>query len=259
VCYPGKPGSTKAAKGVMEGFAAHLETEAKLEKGALSAIYMNEEKPALEHLQESKPSYGILSLAIYLKWKAAGTKITPIAISEKGESHELTERFHALVPATSTRKGLADLKGSVVTSCFLDDPRFATKIVFAGALDASSDVAIVATRMFLPALRLCADEKPLPDGRKLAAVIVDDAQLKGLEGLPFKNKLKVLWSSKPLPTPPFVAFGDAQGTDLSKKLTTILSGMSSQAAGKAVLETLQETSGFRPVPEGAYAGVESAY
>src|SRR5262249_32931818 len=127
-----------------------------------------------------------------------------VVISEK--HGVLTEKLHALVPQGSPAKTLQDLKGSVVASSYLEDARFATRVVFAGALDASADVALVTTRSPVEAMKRCAQEKPLADGRKLGAIVVDDAQLEGMREFPEMKQLRVLWSSRPLPTPPFVAF-----------------------------------------------------
>jgi hypothetical protein len=256
-CYPGKPGNQKAAQNVMNTFASYVESKAGFGSGSVKATYFNDEAPAAEFVKERKPSFGILSVGVYLKWRKAGEKLAVIAQSERWS--KMTEQYHLYVPV-SARKGVTDLKGGVLVSDHLQDPVFANNIVFGGALDVTKDVAVVTTRDMLRAIKSCAQKKPLADGRAIDGLVLDDDQILGLAKLPElkSGMLEKIWSSRPLPTPPVVSFtGNADKED-AKKLADVLLGMTKDPEGKAILETLQAT-GFNPVAPEAYAQVEKDY
>lgn len=256
VCYPGKPGTAKAAANVMATFTEHLATKAGFEPGSLQATYFNEEAPALEFVKEKRPAFGILSVALYLKWRAAGERLSILAQSERGGRS--TDCYHVYVAPGSARHVLADLKGGVLVSTHLQDARFATKVVFAGALDASTDVAVVSTKDMVGALKTCARKKPMSDGRALDGFVFDDAETEGWAKKPEFMVLQKLWSSRPLPTPPVVSFTDNATKEDASKLVVALLGMAKDAEGQKILAELQAT-GFNPITPEAYAQVEKAY
>ncbi len=256
VCYPGKPGNPKAAVNVMKTLTDYLEDKAGFERDSLHATYFNEEKPAVDFIKEKRPAFGILSVGIYLKWRKEGQKFNVIAQSERRE--QMTEKYHVLVPESSARKSLADLKGATIVSDHLQDGEFATKIVFAGALDASKDVAVVSTRDPLRAMKMCARKKPMSDGRGIDALVLDDDQVQGMKDLPEFKALREVFASRPLPTPPVVAFAENAAAGDSDKLKAAFLGMAKDPQGKAILESLLAT-GFNPVAPEAYATVEKEY
>jgi ABC-type phosphate/phosphonate transport system substrate-binding protein len=257
VIYPGGPGDQTSAKSTMDSFAEYLAHECGFGDGSLAAIYFNDEKAATKHGEEKKPSFGILTLEVYLRWRGAGKKMTLVAQSER--RGQLTEQYHLLVPEGSSVAGLQDLKGKTVASSYLEDRRFASKVVFENALDASSDVAIVTTRSTpRSTLRAVATAKKLADGRVLDGMVVDDFQFEGMKDLPEMKKLKRVWSSRPMPTPAVVAFDDAATGAEIKKLEATLTAMSLSVAGKNILERIQAT-GFKPASADSYAPFEKAY
>lgn len=256
VCYPGKPGNTKAAEGPLLALTNYLAAKAGFEAGSLHATYFNDETPALDFVKEKKPSCGILSLALYLKWRAAGTKLSIVAQSERGGRSQ--DHYHVYVAPGSSRRALVDLKGGVLASTHLQDERFATKIVFASALDASKDVAVVSTKSLIAAFKVCASKAPMGDGRVLDGFVLDDDEAEGFAAKPEFTKLEKVWTSRPLPTPPVVAFSDNADAADTKKIAAAFLGMAKDAEGQKILETLQAT-GFNPVDAEAYGQVEKAY
>jgi ABC-type phosphate/phosphonate transport system substrate-binding protein len=253
--YPGKPGTQTQAKSVLEEFTVYVEGKAGWGKGALHATYYNEEAGALAAMTaDNPPVWGILSLAIYLKWKKAGKPIELVAQSELDKKP--TMQFHLLVPKDSKIQNLAALDGANVASSYLDDRQFASKIVFGGKVDASH-VAIIDTKSISTALTASARFKPLKDGRRVDALVVDDEQLRGLEGKDDFKKMHVVWSSEQLPTPVVVRFGAPNPTQQAK-LLSVLTDMPGNAQGRKILEEMT-TTGFREPNKGAYQALERAY
>lgn len=256
--YPGKPGTRSQAKGVLESFTTYVESRAGWPKGTLHADYFNDEAQAEKALEgDNKPAYAILSLPIYLKWKKQGVAMKLLAQSELDKKP--TMQFHLLVPNDSKIHALADAKGANIASSYLEDRAFATKILFAGELDATKDVAIIDTKsMTSVALPACANVKSLKDGRRIDALLVDDDQLAGMQGKKAEMaKMRVAWSSANLPTPPVVTFAGANAGN-AQALLDVLIGMSGNAPGREILNDLT-TTGFRAPNLGAYAAVEKAY
>ncbi|MEZ0229647.1 MAG: PhnD/SsuA/transferrin family substrate-binding protein [Planctomycetota bacterium] len=254
--YPGKPGTQTQAKSVLEAFTDYVEAKAGWGKGALHATYYNEEAGALQALgADNPPAWGILSLAIYLKWKKAGKPIELVAQSELDKKP--TMQFHLLVPKESKIQNLGGLDGANVASSFLDDRQFATNIVFGGKVNAQKSIAIIDTKSISTALTASARFKALKDGRRVDALVVDDEQLRGLEGKDDFKKMRLVWSSDPLPTPVVVRFGTPNVTQQSK-LLGVLTDMPGNAQGRKILEEMT-TTGFREPNKGAYLALEKAY
>jgi ABC-type phosphate/phosphonate transport system substrate-binding protein len=255
--YPGKPGTQAQAKNVLDSFTDYLETHTGWPKGNLHATYFNDEAPAAQALAaEHPPSWGILSLGVYLKWKKAGKAITLVAQSELEKKP--TMQFHLLVPKDSKITDFKSISGANVASCYLEDREFATNIVFGGKLDTAKEIAVIDTKTMSSAFTACARFKPMKDGQRVDALLVDDEQLRGMEGKKEDfDKMRVVWSSDLFPTPPVVRFG-AKDAAQQEKLLTVLKGMPGNAPGRKLLVDLT-TTGFREPNASAYAALEKAY
>lgn len=253
VCYPNAPGSARRAEPIMQTFGSYIGE--RLERRVRPA-YFNELKQAQDWLAQGKPRHGILSLSLYLRWrKEHGLRVVAHAEREgKG-----TGRYHLLVPASSKLKSLQDLpEGACVWSAHLDDPRFASRVVFGGKLGVKDvwregkalpglpegRVRVVSSTRALSALRRMQQGKPYK-GNPVDAVLVDDTSWQGLQELKrFKGVFRVLYASPPLPTAPVVSFGDVPEAE-SKRLGEVLGGMKDDDEGRKILKTLRAT-GFCP-------------
>jgi ABC-type phosphate/phosphonate transport system substrate-binding protein len=256
--YPGKPPATQEAAGkVLKPFTDYVEQKAGWGAGALHATYYYEEPAANQAASSAK--WGIVSLSVYLKWKKAGTQMTIVAQSELDKKP--TMQFHLLVPADSKITSLATIKGAHVASSYLEDRDFAKKIVFDGEVDCTdptSGIAVIDTKMMGTALSYCSKFRLTKDGTRIDALLVDDEQLGGLEGKKADfAKMKVIWHSKALPTPPVVRFGAANQAQ-DQKMLTVLKEMPNNGAGRKILEDMT-TTGFREPNMAAYAAAEKAY
>ncbi len=254
--YPGKPGSHEAAKPTLQRFSEYLEQRAGWQKGSLHLDYFNDEAEAMKVVNgDNKPAYAIVSLALYLKWKKEGIAITVLAQSELDKKP--TMQFHLLVPAGSRIEKFEDLKGGTVASCYLEDRKFASRVIFDGKLDMEHEVAVVDTKSISLALGACANFKQLKNGKRIDAVLLDDDQMEGFKEAKDFKKLHVAWSSKELPTPPVVTFSNTNAGK-AQALLQILTSMSGSDQGREILKDLTST-GFRSPNMGAYAEVEKAY
>ena len=258
VCYPNAPGSTDAARPVMERLGAHLTWRAGFD---VQPVYTNDADEARRWIETQRPRFAILSLALYLRWREAlGLQV--VAQSER--SHAATERYHLVVGNGSPLRSLADLKGGVagrkpvVWSSHLDDPRFVSGVVLAGALrvtaDDAGDARGVVTAQPLRALRRMKAGEPF-EGQPVDAVLLEDAAWVELQKIAsFRDELRALHTSPPLPTPPVVAIGEVDPADV-ERLRAALLAMHEDAAGRELLGTLQVTGFTAPAPDAMSAAV----
>jgi ABC-type phosphate/phosphonate transport system substrate-binding protein len=257
ICYPNAPGSGRSAEPIMARFGQFLSD--RLGRG-VTTHYFNALEPGAAWLQDHSPSAGILSLSLYLRWHGEKGLIA-MAHAERGGSSE--ERYRLLVKKDSSYQSLADLKKldrpARVWSAHLDDPRFATNVVFAGQLKVEGvlrnkvltpafkggRVRVVSTTRALSVLRRLLRGQDYK-GQPIDAVLVSETVWEGLQQLKrYKGVFRVLYTSKTFPTPPVVRFkgGDAKRAEALGK---VLTSMKSDSEGAAIMKSLQVTAFTAP-------------
>ncbi len=137
-------------------------------------------------------------------------------------------------------------------SSHLDDPRFVSAVVFEGALrvaqDDAGDVRGVVTAQPLRALRRMKAGEDF-EGQPVDAVLLEDAAWNELQKIAsFRDSLRAVHVSPPLPTPPVVAIGPVDPADV-ERLRQALVTMHEDAKGRELLGTLQVTGFTAPTPE----------
>jgi len=261
ICYPNAPGSPEAASSLMEQLGAYLSERS---GQAVAPVYFNEVAPARAWLEEAEPRFGILSLALYLRWRE---ELGLVVLARSERSGRTSERFHVLVPAGSPHQALEDLgrerlgRPGAIWSTHLDDARFASRVVFGGRLEASADgeadVRTVSTHQPLRVLRRLKRGDDF-QGQPVDAVVVDDTFWERLQDLrTFSGDLRVLERTAALPTPPVVAFAGA-GAAARADMAAAFTGMDADPAGRELMEAMQVT-GFRAPAEEALDAVIEAY
>ncbi|MBL4845543.1 MAG: hypothetical protein JKY65_08460 [Planctomycetes bacterium] len=256
ICYPNAPGSARSAGPIMSRFGQFLSDQT---GRSLRARYFNALAPGEAWLKDHNPSEGIVSLAVFLRWQRQ-PGLEAIAHAERGGSSE--ERYRLLVRRDAAFKTLTDLKTlkrpARIWSAHLDDPRFATNVVFGGKLRvkdvrhakrvvpafAGGRIRIVSTTRALSVLRRLQRGQDYK-GEPVDAVLVDATVWRGLQQLKrYKGVFRVLYTSPVLPTPPVVRFrsGDVKG---SQALAKVLFGMKSLTEGAAIMKSIQ-VSAFTP-------------
>ena len=259
VCYPNAPGDTASARPVMERLGEYLSART----GArVAPVYFNDLAGAEAFVREERPAFGIVSLAVFLRWREAHGLNAVAATERRGAT---TERFYVVGPADGPESVAALLtRGGPahVWSSLLDDARFAGRVVFGPDVPLAAEpragaVTLLSTRQPLRALRRLKQGRPL-DGKPVDAVVVDGPTWEGLQQLKsFAGVLRVLATTDVLPTPPVVAF-DGVDAERRARLTEVLTGMGRDPQGRALLETLQLT-GFGPVDGPALDAAAARY
>lgn len=261
ICSPNSPGTPENARPVMERFGAHL---TKHLGSPCQPVYFNRAKDAREWLDKEAPRFAILSLDLYLRWREElGLEL--VAQSERAGA--TSERLHVVVRGSSPVKALGDLlppalgRAPVIWSSHLEDPRFASRVAFQGALKVEGDggeARVLTTHQALKALRRLKDGQPCED-QPVDAVVLDDAAWRALQDVPAfgGGALREVHTTPPLPTPPVVAFPRATPEERAG-LLRVLQAMNQDEDGKELLATLQVT-GFKPADSAAYQAAVERY
>jgi hypothetical protein len=241
VLQPGQPGSPNEAQSVMDAFGAYLKK--RLNTGAIEGRYENELQEALDHVRDSRPRWGIVSLPFYVRY-AEALRMVPLASTRpKGGDKDV---WRLMV----SRGAVADwksLQGSVLgTMLFVPDS--AACLMFRLASN-QLPMHLEGTSQPLMALRKLTKEKAA--GAKVSGVVLDRPQFEALKSLPMMDQLQEIHQSPKLPTSPVVAFGPAD--QVVERLVRVLMDMRKDKEGLAVLEALQ-TDGFGP-PDNALEGL----
>lgn len=259
VCYPNAPGSTEQARPIMERLGAHLSWRTGFE---LQPEYTNDPAQAQRWIEERRPRFAIVSLPLFLRWRAQ-LGLTPVAQAER--QHATAERYHLVVAQGAPWRTLEDLTAAarrpVIWSSHLDDPRFVSRVVFAGGLQVAAgdegQARGVVTDQPLRALRRMKAGEAF-EGVPVDAVLLEDATWAELQKLQaFREGLRDLFSSAPLPTPVVVALGAVDADDAAR-LRDALVHMHEEPEGRELLTTLQVT-GFQPPSTDALAAAVAAY
>ncbi|MCF8129263.1 MAG: phosphate/phosphite/phosphonate ABC transporter substrate-binding protein [Deltaproteobacteria bacterium] len=229
VIQPGQPGTETEARPVMDALARYIQQ--KMGSGeSLKGVYFNRMEPALAFLNASPPTWGITQLGVYVQ-HGKGFQMTPVAATRPGG-------FEKDVWYLMTRKDgppkWQSLKGEIQGN-MLFEKRAAACLLFELPVDR------------LP-FTLKGTFRPLRSSRsaakgKITGVVLDRIQYETVKTMSVGQKIKVVQTSRDLPTSPVVWFGPV--TETAKKLAGVLQGMK-EDVNAAKLLTLLQTTGFGP-------------
>ena len=224
VCHVGGPGTTKQAQPSLDKFLRHLESVAALQAGALRGEYHTRADACVEYVDREDPALGVFDLATWLgrndKWG-----LRPIA--HFGEPK--AERYHLLV-----RKGsyhdLESLRGARLTSLYVDDNDFTSRIVFGNRINVSEHFDAQLERRALAAIRA------VKRGTKDAA-LVDQFTYTHLAEVDPEGGLEALFSSEGLPG---LTLGqlDGRATPMGQKVAGALARICA-GDGEALCKAMQ--------------------
>jgi len=229
VIQPGQPGTEAEARPVMDALAQYLQQ--KMGSGeTIRGFYFNQLEPALTFLNASPPSWGITQLGVYVQ-HGKRFQMTPVAATRPGGFTKDTWR---LMTRKDGESKWQSLKGEIQGN-MLFEKRAAACLLFELTLD-RLPFTLEGTFRPLNSLRSAAKGK-------IAGVVLDRVQYETAKTMSVGEKIKVVQTSRDLPTSPVVWFGPVNGA--AKKLAGVLQGMK-EDAGAAKLLTLLQTEGFGP-------------
>ncbi len=242
ICQPGGPDLGDEQQHVIDKMYRYIERKTALETGRIQGYYTNDREKCLEELAK-KPAIVIPSLPIYLEYKEK-IGLTPVA--QLRLNGKVEDPFYILVKADSPMSSARDLAGKTVIGTHLGSPSFLLDIILEGKLT-SKEVTVKSERFGLRAIR------DVTKG-KADAVLLDGTQYRALAGTQFEKQLKLLVTSKALPTPPVTVTKSAPPGFVTK-LGAALVGMTEDREGQEVVRIFR-VEGFELAEPKTWASLE---
>jgi hypothetical protein len=241
ICYPGGPVRAADAKPAMDSMLAVIEEIGQWDKGSITCDFTSKVDECRKLMTGKDPHFAILSVGLYLEHMQ---KHNLVPVAQPNVEGKTTDTYRIMV-RKGTFGSLADLKGKTLGGTHLGEPRFLKKIVFKSKVDPAKHFKLKPSRRALRALR------NLSKGRKLDAVILNEQQFKSLGSLPFAGKLKVVFTSEPIPLVGLLANTKKTTKHERGRITQALSSMCTHDKGKELCQMFGIES-FGPANAKAY-------
>lgn len=157
--------------------------------------YQTTRTAAEKFITDSKPNYGILSLAAFLGLK---DKHKLDVIGQVTSSRAGGQQYHLI---SKNAADAAACKGKSLATDHADDTKFINNVVFAQKMKLSEFTLVTTTRPIQTIKKVVADEAE--------CALIDDAQFAELASLEGASGIKSVWKSDKLPAMAIVAFPSA--------------------------------------------------
>jgi hypothetical protein len=186
VCHVGGPGSTRQAQPSLDRFLRHLESVAGLTANSLRGEYHTRADRCAEYVDREDPALAVFDLATWLG-RSDDWGLAPIGHFGAPKA----ERYHLVVRQGSFHD-LESLRGATLTSVYVGDNDFTSRIVFGNRVDVSEHFDAQRVKQPLRSVR------QVKRGQRDAA-LVDHFTREHLSEIDPEGELKVLFSSEGLP------------------------------------------------------------
>lgn len=239
-------GDSAAAQPFIDKFLRYLEDKLGWPTGESQGRFHPTRKEALAFIDTEKPGFGLLEPAVYFELR----KPKRLEAVAQIESKELvTGRLH-LVVKDAALKSPSDLGGKSLCSTLADQPRYLSRIVFEGKLDAASHFSLQPVRQAIKGVRNVLKGE-------CSATLLDDDMLVAAAKLEGGAELRAISVSPPLPPAVLVAFGKTTAVE-KKKLVTQLTSMCADPVGQAICQEMR-IARFVPVDQKLFADAAKSY
>ncbi|MBK8254144.1 MAG: hypothetical protein IPK82_15940 [Polyangiaceae bacterium] len=161
--------------------------------------YQTTRTGAEKFITDSKPNYGILSLAAFLGLK---DKHKLDVIGSVSSSRAGGQQYHLV---SKNAADAAGCKGKALASDHADDQKFIDNVVFAGKMKLADFTLTATTRPIQTIKKVVADEAE--------CALIDDAQFAELANVEGASAIKSVWKSDKLPPMVIVAFPTASADE----------------------------------------------
>jgi hypothetical protein len=194
---------------------------------AAVAAYHQDRGAAQSYIEQSKPSFGFLSLGAYLglRTKHGLLPVGKASISGGGEQYYVISK---------SAQSLVDCKGKTLATNHGTDARFIDSVVFGDAAKLS-DFEVVSTSRPVQTLKKVTRDEAV-------CALVDDAQMSELRGMDGAEHVKPVWFSAKLPPVVVVAFPGVESASFAANLDKVCRGEGKIACDKAGVRSLERAS-----------------
>lgn len=240
-------GDPDAAQPYLAKFMAYLETEAGWPKGSAKAAFLTSRKEATAFIDSTNPGLGFIEPALYLELR----KSHGLELLAQIDSRDLNYDRLNVVVKDPALKSIGDLKGKRLATLLDDSTRFLSKVVLDGQADAD--------KFF----QLKHVGQPMKGARALLrgdvdATLLDTQQLEAAKKLDGGDALRAVFSSRPLPPLPVVAFSKAVRPEERKRVTKVLLEMCASPKGADICKEMLITK-IVPVNAALFQDAQKRY
>jgi ABC-type phosphate/phosphonate transport system substrate-binding protein len=240
-------GNSVLAQPYVDSFLRYIESAVGWAPTAMAGSFHVSKKNAIAYVAKAQPGIGIMEPALYFEYRQAWQ----LQIILQAESRDLVaDRLHVVVKDPGF-KGLANLKGKRLWTTLADSPRYLSKVVLAGQVDAAAyfDLGFVHNAL--------TGARGVLRGDCDAALLDEDqfAEAKEMEG---GNHLRAIYDSPALPPLPVVVFGAALTAEERQALAKALLGMSGTSEGAAICRKMH-IARFSEPDTALFADIQNRY
>ncbi|MSP62539.1 MAG: hypothetical protein EXR72_19845 [Myxococcales bacterium] len=227
---PGMGGDRDTAAPFVAAFTGYLEKQLKWPPKSANGVYLDDGKQARGEIEKMKPGFGLIPAWLYVDLACGKDAPEPISAVDGIAGMSSAVKFH-LVVKTGGAKTLDELRGKVLISNHLQNPKFVSRVLLAGKVDAETFFKLKSTQSGAKPF------KALLQGEADAALISDEQ----LKNKPAELPLTVLLSSEPLPPFPLVSFPTVVSPTQRDAVKRELIGMCAAGEGAQVCKSLRLT------------------
>ncbi len=249
IVYVGGPDAGAEGQKLIDQLVAHLATTTGEPAGQWQGSYFTDPAAAAAHLAKHRDAFVLGGLGFFLSQRRALGLVPLARLATNGDG---TERYYILAHKEA-HSSLATLKGKTLWgSPLYEDPRFLEVTVFGGKLPLAREFVLKPTNRPLSALR------KLEKQQGVDAVLLNSVQYEGLLRMPLYDKLKILYTSEPIPTLGFMMIDTPRTRELRDKILATVSGMCATEQGTPVCRNFG-IQGFAPIAAAKLAPLITTY
>jgi hypothetical protein len=240
-------GNTTLAQPYVDRFLRYVESAAGWTPHSMRGSFQIRKRGAIAYVANTKPGLGIIEPPLYFEYRQAW-RLQPILQTESKKL--VSDRLHVVVKDPAI-KVLADLKGKRVWTTLAEYPKYLSRIVLNGQVDAAE--------LFI----LRQVDSAMKSARSVIrgdcdATILDDEQFSKAKTIQGGKNLRVIYDSPALPALPVVVFGTALSAQERATLTKVLLEMCSSSKGAGICKKMR-IGRFAPLDTALFTALQKRY
>lgn len=189
-------GNSVLAQPYVDRFLRYVEGAAAWAPSSMQGSFLVNKRQVLEYVARNSPGIGIMEPPLYFEFRKAW-QLQPILQTESQDL--VSERLHLVVKDARFRT-IADLRGKRLWTMLAEYPRYLSKVVLGGQVDAATHFTVGGIGKAMKGARgvLRGD---------CEATLLDDQQLAEARKIEGGSALRSIYTSHTLPPLPVVVFG----------------------------------------------------
>lgn len=240
-------GDSDVAQPYIAKFTRYVEGEMGWAAGSAVGKFFSGRKDAQTFIDAQKPSFGLMEPALYAELRK-DQGLDPLV---QVVSPDLNTARLVLVVKDPAIKNLDDLKGKRMFTQLSDVPRYLSKIVFGGKVDAATFFVLKPTKQAMRGVYAVVRGDA-------EAALLDEGQFEAAKKIEGGGTLRALYVSPPLPPLVLAALPKHLAAADRPKLAKVLLTMCGTASGADICKEMRITR-FAPVDGATWKALQAGY